>query len=160
MDVTQIQGIDISRHQGQLPIERVRSEGYRFIIAKASEGEGYIDPLFDRHARATIDAGLDWGAYHFARPDTNGGDAQDGYREAKDFCAAIKSIPGWQDRSLPPTLDWEKYHGRPLSQAIEWIESFVEVVETEIGRSPMVYTGRNIWKHTTGGTGAACARSA
>ena len=144
-----IEGIDIAHHQGSIDIQRVAREGYAFVISKASEGVGYVDPLFDRHVRETKDAGLVPGAYHFARPDSIG-DEKDGEDEARHFAATIRSVGGLGSMSLPPAIDFEKYSKNGPFETVLWIRAFVRVIEAELGTSPMIYTGRNIWKFEAG----------
>jgi len=146
-----IEGIDIAHHQGAIDIHRVAREGYAFVISKASEGVGYVDPRFDRHTRATMDAGLVPGAYHFARPDSIG-DAADGEAEARAFAAAIKSVGLLGRTMLPPAIDFEKYSSNGPIETVIWIRAFVRILELELGVSPMIYTGRNVWKFEAGNT--------
>ena len=44
-----IYGIDVSHHQEWIDWPKVRQSGVRFAIIKASEGNGYIDPLFEQN---------------------------------------------------------------------------------------------------------------
>lgn len=148
-----IEGIDIARHQGAIDIRRVAREGYAFVISKASEGVGYVDPLFDRHVRATLDAGLIAGAYHFARPDSVG-TPRDGEDEARAFASAIKAAGGLGSLHLPPALDFEKYSPNGPPETVAWVGAFVRVLELELGTSPMIYTGRNVWRFETGNSDA------
>lgn len=91
------------------------------------------------------------GAYHFARPDTGGG-AQDGEREAQYFSKILKRSGGVELGCFPPVVDFEKYSAFGPKENIPWMRSFVHVIETELGRKPMIYTGRNIWKYEMGNT--------
>lgn len=87
-------GPDVSSHQGSVDWKKVRADGHNFAFAKATEGVGYVDPTFSgARLKAMADAGLRVGAYHFARPDTTGGD-NDARAEAGDFVAAIKNRGG------------------------------------------------------------------
>ena len=62
-------GIDVSHHQNAIDWTQVAASGVRFAIAKASEGTGYIDPLYSTNRAEAMAAGIVFGAYHFARPD-------------------------------------------------------------------------------------------
>ena len=62
-------GIDVSHHQDTIDWAQVAGSGIRFAIAKATEGTGYIDPLFSTNRADAMAAGIAFGAYHFARPD-------------------------------------------------------------------------------------------
>ena len=78
-----LQGIDISKHQGLVDHQEVAASGMLFCICKATEGRNYEDPQFEQNVksiRAVLEDGFDYypGAYHFARPDSDGGGAADG----------------------------------------------------------------------------------
>ncbi len=151
-----ILGIDISHHQGAVDFEAVANDGMRFCIVKATEGVNYTDSRFRDNWRKLVGLGherLYRGAYHFARPDSGGG-AADGAAEAKDFCSALRSVGGYGEGALPPALDFEKYSKSDDKDNVPWIHAFVDTVETELGRSPMIYTGKNIWRYEVGNSDA------
>jgi len=151
--VQYIEGIDVSKHQGTIDWSAVEGDGYRFSIAKATEGRGYVDPKWEENAKGMEGTTMLWSGYHFARPSSTGG-RSDGEAEAKDFARALRAA-GYVEskRTLPPALDWEEYPDRPIASNLEWIEGFVHVIEGELGRSPMIYTGKNVWNYTTSNSG-------
>lgn len=150
-----LQGIDISKHQGDVDHQQVADSGMLFCICKATEGRDYVDPKFEENIAAIrqVDAEDYYpGAYHFARPDSVGG-AEDGRAEAEDFCDVIEHVCGdiTQD-FMPPVLDFEKYSESDQEDNIPWIETFLETVERRLGRRPMIYTGKNVWRYEVGNT--------
>ena len=151
-----IQGIDISHHQGAVDFAQVAASGMRFCVVKATEGEGYVDPRFVSNWEALQQLGDDKlyrGAYHFARPDSVG-TVQDAINEATDFCDALLAVGGFEKGCLPPALDFEKYSDNGGRENVPWIEAFVATVEDKLGRSPMIYTGANVWRYETGNSDA------
>jgi GH25 family lysozyme M1 (1,4-beta-N-acetylmuramidase) len=138
-----LNGIDVSRHQRSIAAE----PGERFIYIKATEGSGYTDERCWQHTRQARELGLRIGYYHFARPDTTprGTGEIDAADEARSFCDTIGT-----DFDLPPALDWEKYPGLSTQENLEWIKTFLSIVRTRTRRRPVVYTGRNVWRFTTG----------
>lgn len=62
-----IKGIDVSHHQGTIDWGKVAKAGYRYAILKATEGASYRDPTLVTNAHGAAAAGLEVGAYHFAR---------------------------------------------------------------------------------------------
>lgn len=64
-----VRGIDIStwQHPGGAPIdfEKVVEAGYTFVIIKATQGTGYLNPWLDRDYDDAFAAGLLIGAYHY-----------------------------------------------------------------------------------------------
>lgn len=148
-----LQGIDVSKHQGNVDFKAVAASGMRFAICKCTEGENYVDKFRENWAKL-LDLGADTilrGAYHFARPSSTGGSG-DGEAEARDFCAELKAVGGYHEGCLPPALDFEEYSDSDATENIPWIQSFVRVVEAELGRSPMIYTGANVWRYEAGNT--------
>lgn len=147
-----IQGIDISKHQGVVNFDALAGSDFKFVYVKGTEGVGYVDPYFSynwSNLRKHEDK-LFRGVYHFARPDTGGGE-KDGIAEAKSLVAELKH-EGGTERMLPPALDYEKY--TPMNTATDqaFVRAFVKTVEDGLGRSPVIYTGRNVWRYQLGNT--------
>ena len=92
-----IQGIDISRWQGMIDWQAVKSAGTRFVYIKATEGGDHIDPKFLDNWNGAKAAGVPRGAYHFVywcRP---------AHEQVVWF---TQHIPQERD-ALPPVLDVE-----------------------------------------------------
>ena len=94
-----IVGIDVSAHNGDIDFEKVRADGYTFVIIKASEGVDHHDSKFDINFDNARKAGLKVGAYHFFRKNT------DGLNQAKNFLETI----GWRKLDLPLVIDVEDW---------------------------------------------------
>lgn len=98
-------GIDVSHNNQGLTaqwfIDRY-NEGVRFCYIKATEDQTWRDPLFVQYVKWAHAAGMLVGAYHFARPDTQTGDAT---AECAWFCKVIGEVAGLL--TLPPCLDLE-----------------------------------------------------
>lgn len=153
-----IYGVDVSRHQGDVNFAEMAAKSeMKFAIVKCTEGKDYEDPRFrDNWSKlmaldpATKEGNtLIRGAYHFARMDLRPDQGRvAGELEARWMCQVLKEAGGYGDGALPPALDWEKYGGTSTLN-IEWIQGFVDVIEAELGRRPMIYTGPNVWYYTT-----------
>jgi GH25 family lysozyme M1 (1,4-beta-N-acetylmuramidase) len=63
-----IQGIDVSRWQGEVDFRKVAEAGIAFCFCKATEGLEHVDPKFTANWPAIAAAGLIRGAYHYGRP--------------------------------------------------------------------------------------------
>lgn len=99
------------------------------LIAKATEGVGYVDKMCDTHYQNAKKAGKLRGVYHFARPDLNKG--TDGARREAQFF--VKNIQGYiKDAIL--VLDYEV---APYSD--DWSFAFMEEVHNLTGVWPMLY---------------------
>lgn len=143
---TEIQGIDVSMWQAEVDFAEVAKAGFRFAYVKATEGERYKDKRFLRNwaKLRDLDGEIYRGAYHFCRPSSDGS-PQDGEDEARDFCKALKDLGGLEGM-LPPAIDFEEYSDNGPRENVPWIQRFVEVVRSELGRDPIVYTGAFVWR--------------
>lgn len=153
-----IYGVDVSRHQGDVNFADMSANSeMKFAIVKATEGKDYEDPQFrDNWSKLmaldpeTKDGNtIIRGVYHFARMDLRPDQGRSaGELEARWLVQVLREVGGYGEGALPPALDWEKYGGTPATN-VEWIRGFVDVVESELGRRPMIYTGPNVWYYTT-----------
>ncbi len=157
---TTLSGIDVSKNQGDIDFAKVRGAGFRFCIAKATEGADYQDSCFITNMKRIRDlqAGSSFfaGAYHFARPDNRAG-RSGGETEGKWFCQVLKSMASQLDLSLEhdflePTLDMETYDKSDSNDNVAWIDGFLSIIAGELGRKGMIYTGPNYWKYQAGDT--------
>jgi GH25 family lysozyme M1 (1,4-beta-N-acetylmuramidase) len=151
-----IDAIDISQHQGAVDFDAVAASDVRLVIVKATEGRDFVDPRFAENWSALIDRpDLARGAYHFARIDSDQDDPDDAEVEALDFVAAMKRAGGYLDGCTCPWLDveWKGVTSDP-DKNVAWVRRWVEVCEAELGRSPGIYTGHNVWRDRLGNSDA------
>lgn len=129
--------IDTSNWQGSYSVAAL--QGVDGIIAKATEGTGYVDPCCDPTVQQCIALGLPWGFYHFAG---NGG--------------AVSEADYFVDNCLDyfgqgtPVLDWE------TDQSVAWVNEFVNRVHERTGIWCWIYA--NPWRFNQGGVEPNCAR--
>jgi GH25 family lysozyme M1 (1,4-beta-N-acetylmuramidase) len=142
---TWLEGIDVSHWQGTIDWGKVAGAGKTFAILKATDGlanaDGslYVDPTYaTNHAQAKA-AGLWTGAYHFARPSKEAGDA---IREADHFAARINLGSG----DLIPALDLEVSGNLSVAALQSWVSTFLGEVTVKVGMRPMIYTSPSFWK--------------
>jgi lysozyme len=132
-----IQGIDISRWQGEIDWASVKGAGTRFVYIKATEGGDHIDPAFLKNWEGARRAGIPRGAYHFVywcRP---------AHEQAVWFKQHIPNDPD----ALPPVLDLEwNGHSKTCpkkverSLALEKIRLMLTELEQLTGKKPVIYT--------------------
>ena len=144
-----LEGIDVSHWQGTIDWTKVAGASKKFAIIKAtdgqvqSDGKLYTDPLYaTNHANAKA-AGLWTGAYHFARPGANAGDAA---LEADFFAARVNLGVG----DLVPALDLEDSGGLSIAALQTWVKAFLDEVTAKTGARPMIYTSPAFWKKYMG----------
>jgi lysozyme len=132
-----IQGIDVSRWQGEIDWEKVKDAGTRFAFIKATEGGDHLDPSFRKNWEGAKRAGVPRGAYHFVW----------WCRSAKDQVRWFKRhIPRDKD-ALPPVLDVE-WNGHsescgkkiPRDKALAKIRTMLQGLEEHTGKKPIIYT--------------------
>lgn len=153
-------GIDISHYQGhigtQISAARFRVErgsNPDFVIAKATEGVGWIDKEFTANINAAKDLKMLVGAYHYARPET--GNTPES--EAEHFVSVVKPYIG----EIMLALDWEgEAHNCPVAWARQWLDKVFELT----GVRPLVYLNYSRVKNgqyddlARGNYGLWCAR--
>lgn len=132
-----LKGIDISSHQGDIDLSVLG--GVDFVIVKATEGTGYVNPYCDSKYQQARNLGKCVGFYHFAG--TQGATA-----EAEYFC---DNCSGYFGTGIP-VLDWEG------DQSVAWVNEFVHHVHERTGVWPWIYG--NPWRFNQGGVEQNCAR--
>jgi lysozyme len=132
-----IQGIDVSRWNGNIDWNRVKRSGISFVFIKATEGKDVADPRFDDYWHGAENAGLAFAPYHFyyfcSTPD-----------EQADWF--IANVPRSAVK-LPPVLDAEWNHGSktckrhpdPATTRAE-LKRFMDRLEAYYGKRPIIYT--------------------
>lgn len=112
-------GADLSHHNPNPDFRKAKSAGLEWVIHKATEGSTWTDSTYAARRRAAYEAGLTFGSYHFARPDTDGKDAK--LEALHAFRVAAPRIG-----DLVPALDFEVHH----PQAEAWCKAWM----AEMGR--------------------------
>ena len=132
-----IQGIDVSRWQGEIDWAKVKDAGTRFAFIKATEGGDHVDPMFRRNWDAAKKAGVPRGAYHFVW----------WCRPAKDQVRWFKRNIPRDAGALPPVLDveWDGHSKKcgkklPREQALAKIREMLKGLEEHTGKKPIIYT--------------------
>jgi lysozyme len=123
--------VDISHHNGNINFTKVKAAGMLGVIQKATQGQGNIDPTYKTNKIKAIDAGLLWGAYHFAT-------GSDGLKQAENFL----NVVGDASKTLL-VLDFEPNLTGP-SMTLEEARAFVTHVNEQTGRFPGFYSGHFI----------------
>ncbi len=135
-----VQGIDISKYQGDIDWARVRKEGIRFAYLKVSEGGDHVDNRFYDNWSAAAAAGVPRGAYHFMY----------WCRTASEQAVWFTQAVPHDATQLPPVLDLEWNNASvtcpkhvPRADAIEKIRKMLEIMEYHTGKRPIIYTDIN-----------------
>ena len=91
-------GIDVSHWQGRIDFDKVKSQGYSFVMINAGYGKyiGQKDENFEKNYAAARKAGLNIGTYWYSYALTEA----DALAEAKTFLEAVRSL------NIPSPLIW------------------------------------------------------
>ena len=103
-----------------------------FIICKATEGCGYVDPTCDAKYQMNKAAGKLLGVYHYARPDL-GNSAE---AEAEFF---VNNIKGYIKEAIL-VLDWESANKCDTGWAKRWLDKVKELT----GVKPLIYMSSSV----------------
>lgn len=133
-----IVGIDVSSHNGEIDFDKVKNDGYTFVIIKASEGVDHHDSKFATNYDNARAAGMKVGAYHFFRKNT------DGLNQAKNFLETI----GWRKLDLPLVIDVEDWSNDKHvndDRTQKHLDAMVDNLRSR-GHKVMVYTNGDGYK--------------
>ena len=103
-----------------------------FIIVKATEGTGYVDPTCDAKYQMNKAAGKLLGVYHYARPDL-GTTAED---EAQYF---VDNVKGYIKEAIL-VLDWESANKWDVNWAKRWLDKVYQLT----GVKPLIYMSSSV----------------
>jgi lysozyme len=129
-----VRGIDVSHHQGEITWASVAATGIKFVYLKASEGEDFQDPSFQRNLAGATGAGLRCGAYHYFTLNTPG------LLQAHNFIRAAR--PG--ATNLPPVLDLETWGNSSAQPSVSAFQVQLNAAIKELRRAyatePVIYS--------------------
>lgn len=141
------EGIDVSHWQGTIDWAKVKGASKRFSYIKATESTDFLDNMYATNRAQAKAQGIKVGAYHFARPGTNSGDA---VAEANWFIANAAPVSG----ELLPVLDLEVSGGLTVSQLQGWVKAFMDRVYTLTGVRGAIYVSPSFWSNYMGNSTA------
>lgn len=118
----------------------VKAAGHSFAFVKATEDTTYTNPSFAADWKAVAAAGMNRGAYHYARP------ASPAVDQANYFITVVGNTrePG----DLPPALDLEETGGLSPAALIAWTHTFLATVQSLTGRTPIIYSYPSFWRNS------------
>lgn len=101
-----------------------------FVICKATEGTGYVDPKCDQHYQRAKSQGKLLGVYHFAQPSASSAEAQ-----AEFF---VNNIKGYLNEAIL-VLDWEVN-----TSDVAWAKAWLDKVYKLTGIRPLIYMSASV----------------
>lgn len=124
-----INGIDVSRHNGLINWDKVANDSIHFVYIKATEGATYIDPMFKKNILGAKNAGLLVGTYHYFRM-TSGA-----IQQFNNYKNTINKY----DIDLIPMVDVETSDGKPTKDLQDSLDVFIFLIKKEYHVNPMIY---------------------
>ena len=142
-------GPDVSSYQhpsgASINWTLVKASGHSFAFVKATEATYYTNPYFNADWKSMKAAGIDHGAYHFARPNSIPNSAFD---QANYFISVVGTTQAPGD--LPPALDLEDNGGLAPAALVSWSQTFLSTVQSLTGRAPIIYASPYFWRTSMG----------
>jgi len=137
------QGWDTSHWEGtheQADWDEAYAGGFVFCYTKATDGTWFIDWTMDDNMTKGAAAGMYMGVFHFCHPQTYSANAEADYfvTHAGQYMTA-----GW----LRPCLDLEDGYTLGATSLSNWVNAFINRVETLTGVECIVYTNTNYATH-------------
>lgn len=122
--------VDIYHGDVVTDLKATAAAGVRGIIHKASQGAGIGDDTYEVRRRLAKDAGLLWGAYHFANDEP--------------VADQVENFLKWAapDDDTLLALDFEP--NKSNTMRIEQAREFLEMMFDKTGRRPVLYSGNLI----------------
>lgn len=124
-----LKGIDISKWQNTSAVDQAQD----FVIIKATEGSGYVDPTCDTKYQYAKSKGKLLGVYHFARPDLTSA-----VTEADYFVSQTTGY--WSKKEAILVLDWETGN----TKNVAWAKAWLDRVYSKTGVKPLVYMSASV----------------
>lgn len=132
-------GIDVSSWQDTVDWAKVKAAGKQFAFVRVTHGTGTIDAQFAANWKGTKANGIIRGPYQYFEP------SQGGLAQAKVFVDKINEAGGFEDGDLPGVIDVESVTGATSAQTIAEIHAWIDYVEAQTNRKPIIYSGSYFW---------------
>ena len=138
-EVVQFDGIDVSKHQGDINWEVLRKNPkIKYVYIKATEGSDYIDPRYKQNIKEARRAGFKVGSYHFLSNKSSA---------TSQFINFAKTA-NRDEQDLIPIIDVETCKLWSSQQLRDSLKVFADLLEDYYGCKPMIYTSEKFFsKH-------------
>ena len=134
-----VQGCDVSSYEYPIFWSKVAAAGMKFVIIRQSHGLLIPDTNFVGFWNGARAAGLTVGAYQFFMVD------QDPLQQAQMFVNGLKAVGNYMAPNFPPCIDIEGTFTLSPATVLAEVNTWLNYVQTNIGRKPMLYTNPGTW---------------
>lgn len=125
-----LQGIDVSSWQSGIDVSKVPCD---FVVEKATQGTGYVNPDCDRVIQQCIKLGKCWGTYHYV--DGSGAQAEADYY--------VDNVKGYIGKGVL-AIDWESGSNKAWGN-YGYLDTLVNRVIERTGVRPMIYAQASVY---------------
>lgn len=136
-------GIDVSSFNTITDWSAVKGAGNSWAWAKATQADGYVNPLFASQMASGRAAGLAMGAYHFPDPRVSVA------TNAQHFVAVAGAQGAFQPGSFVPMLDMENSPGDGITWSAQganaFIPAFRDALRSATGQQLLCVYGSESW---------------
>lgn len=137
-DVSTLNGIDISHHNGIVDFDTIRRDtDLDFVICKATEGATYTDTLFASNIKDARANELLVGAYHYYRGTSHP------QKQAEHFVNVVKNAG--DDLLLAIDVEDNELKSTPVHELAIGIADFWTYTKRMTGASPLIYVSDRLF---------------
>ena len=139
-----VYGIDASHHQGVVDWLNLGSFNERdvdFVYLKATEADTWVDPMYHKNFSNIKNTDRLVGSYHFFR----------GYVSAEHQALNFINTIDVDEQDLKVVIDVEDLNYIPIEEFNEVLESFLHIIEINVGYAPVIYTSFNFYNNYLAG---------
>ena len=137
-----ILGVDISHHNGDIDFNLLKTEGAQFVYIKSTEGVSLVDKRYKQNVKEARSQNLKVGAYHFFIF------TESGAKQASHFLNNTEIISG----DLIPVVDIEYSKNNPQSNDSSYfnkikqeVNIFSDLVEQNTGKRAIIYCNSELY---------------
>jgi len=141
-----VQGVDVSNWQGSIDWSQVAASGKTFGYVEVGDGS-FVDSFFVSDYTGMKSVGMTAGGYFFFEPD------QDPTAQANLFISNLREA-GFAPGDLRPAFDVEVMKGQSAATVLANLQTAINVVQSNLGVTPAIYTGYDFWDYSLGGSTA------
>lgn len=132
----EIQGIDVSHHQGAIDWSTVASnKTIQFVYIKATEGATHQDTRYKQNISGARASGILTGSYHYFHPDVPVAE------QIRNFTDIVKA----ESQDLIPVVDIEESNNLTGKQICDSLKRFTSMLKDFCGKEPIVYTHQRFY---------------
>jgi lysozyme len=139
-----IEGMDVSQYQSDSTWNLAKGSGRNFVFIKATQGQAIVNDEFAGEWSAAQATGMLRAAYHYFIP------TDDPVTQAEYYLRTVGELSA---TDLPPMFDWEVTNGVPIQTVVARAHQWLDKVEAETGRVPIIYTGPSFFNQLGNPTG-------